>query len=105
MLLDYGWPGNIRELENEIQRACALAEGDIIPDDLSAKIKKAAPKGPTPMSFGGNLKDQVAQFESAVIQESLGEAGGKVAAAAEKLGLTRAGLYKKINKYKIDVNK
>ena len=73
--------------------------------DLSAKIKKAAPKSQAPLSFGGNLKDQVAQFESAVIQESLGEHAGKVAAAAEKLGLTRAGLYKKINKYKIDVNK
>ena len=57
------------------------------------------------MSFGGNLKDQVAQFESSVIKESLNEAGGKVAAAAKNLGLTRAGLYKKINKYEIDVNK
>ena len=105
MLLDYAWPGNIRELENEVQRACALAEGDIIPDDLSGKIKKSNPKTQTPMSFGGNLKDQVAQFESSVIKESLNEAGGKVAAAAKNLGLTRAGLYKKINKYEIDVNK
>jgi len=105
MLLDYSWPGNIRELENEVQRACALAEGDIIPDDLSGKIKKSSPKAQSPLSFGGNLKDQVAQFESSVIHESLTEADGRVAAAAEKLGLTRAGLYKKINKYKIDVNK
>jgi transcriptional regulator with GAF, ATPase, and Fis domain len=105
MLLDYAWPGNIRELENEVQRACALAEGDIIPDDLSGKIKKSSPKAQTPISFGGNLKDQVAQFESTVIQESLVEADGKVAAAAKNLGLTRAGLYKKINKYLINVNK
>ncbi|MBT6489715.1 MAG: sigma 54-interacting transcriptional regulator, partial [Deltaproteobacteria bacterium] len=105
MLLDYAWPGNIRELENEVQRACALAEGDIIPDDLSGKIKKMNPKAQAPMSFGGNLKDQVAQFESSVIRESLVEVDGKVAAAAKNLGLTRAGLYKKINKYDIDVNK
>ena len=57
------------------------------------------------ISFGGSLKDQVSQFESSVIMESLTEFDGRVAAAADQLGLTRAGLYKKINKYKIDVNK
>lgn len=104
-LLDYAWPGNIRELENEVQRACALAEGDIIPDDLSGKVSKGNSKPSAPVRLGGSLKDQVSQFESTLIVHSLQEFDGRVAAAADKLGLTRAGLYKKINKYKIDVNK
>ena len=48
---------------------------------------------------GLHLKDAVCAYEKALLAASLEDHGGKVAAAAETLGLTRAGLYKKLNKY------
>jgi transcriptional regulator with GAF, ATPase, and Fis domain len=102
-LLDYSWPGNIRELENEVMRAVALADNDILPDDLSTKLASARPMPALP-SRDGPLKDQVAGFEAMIIRETLESVEGRVVKAAERLGLTRAGLYKKINKHGISVN-
>ena len=93
-LLDHDWPGNIRELENEIQRAVALADDVISPDLLSSKV------GAQPRSAGGMpLKQAVDDFEKETLRAALAHHQGKVAAAAKALGLTRAGLYKKLHKY------
>ncbi len=103
-LLDYDWPGNIRELENEVQRAAALAEDRITLDDLSERLRR--PAGPRTGSSGNeDLKSQVEAFERELITHALAAQGGKVAPAARALGLTRAGLYKKLHKYGLHVDK
>jgi len=97
-MLDYNWPGNVRELENEIQRAVALADGEIAAGALSEKLRGLGGTGAR-RGAGQSLKEAVERFEADTIRAALAEHGGKVAAAARALGLTRAGLYKKINKY------
>jgi len=95
-ILDHDWPGNVRELENEIQRAIALADGDTIGlDALSERLRKHPGSG----HADGTLKEVVERCERDAIRETLAKCHGRVAAAAQELGLTRAGLYKKINKY------
>jgi transcriptional regulator with GAF, ATPase, and Fis domain/serine/threonine protein kinase len=99
LLLEHPWPGNIRELENEIQRALALTDGTIAPQDFSSELqRKNIPH--TPVSSHA-LKDLVDQFEKETILTRLEENKGKVSRTAETLGLTRAGLYKKLHKYAI----
>ena len=107
-LLDYDWPGNVRELENEIQRAVALADGVIDADSFSAKVRpptgtlgRAARGSRSAAGDAESLKEAVDRCERQLIIEALEGHGGRVAAAARALGLTRAGLYKKINKHGI----
>jgi transcriptional regulator with PAS, ATPase and Fis domain len=103
-LLDYDWPGNVRELENEIQRAVALADGgNIGVEALSPKLRG---RGATDVGADGTgLKDLVDRFEKDTIKAVLTEHNGRVSAAAKRLGLTRAGLYKKIHKYELTAEK
>lgn len=100
-LLDHAWPGNVRELENEIARAVALADGPIQLEELSEKLQTRSPRPSSHRLDTRGLKEAVEAFERDRIQEALGEHNGKVAAAARVLGLTRAGLYKKLHKHGI----
>jgi DNA-binding NtrC family response regulator len=112
LLLDYDWPGNVRELENEIQRAIALAEGTIEPSGFSSKLAgegrthPSTPGGSASSGLpGSTLKEAVEAYERQTLIAILEAHGGRVASAAQQLGLTRAGLYKKINKYGLSVDK
>lgn len=102
ILVSADWPGNVRELENEILRAITMAEpgGPITPEDLSPRfrIKETGDVWKT----GGSLKDRVDVFERTLIQRVLGECEGNATQAAKQLKISRAGLYKKIEKHKID---
>ena len=100
-MLDFDWPGNVRELENEIQRAVALSDGEVGPDALSKKLQSGGGR----TTAVASLKDAVERFERDAIRTALAEHGGKVAAAAKSMGLTRAGLYKKLHKYKLTADK
>jgi len=94
----YAFPGNVRELENEVLRAVALTpEGECIrASALSERVAGGAPPPPAALASAGPvaLKDAVAATERAVIEEALGRTGGNVSQAARELGLTRPGLYK-----------
>ena len=86
----YPFPGNVRELDNEIQRAVALAEdgAPIGPEHLSARIREAgAVASPTPQS----LNEAIEQLKRRMIEDALRECGSKTR-AAERLGLTRQSL-------------
>ena len=102
LLLSFDWPGNIRELENEIQRAMALAAGqqvigeEFLSDKLHGDIKPPA-AGST-----RTLKEITENIETKLIGETLRETGGNRSKAAGILGLTRQGLLNKINRYGID---
>jgi transcriptional regulator with PAS, ATPase and Fis domain len=101
-LLDYPWPGNVRELENEILRAIALADGEITQAAFSAKLSGNAAQ---PSGAPTSLKAAVDGFEREAIRAALEAHGGKVAATARALGLTRAGLYKKLHRHGLGGNK
>jgi transcriptional regulator with PAS, ATPase and Fis domain len=93
------WPGNIRELENELERAVTLAdEGEVIgAEHLSPRFHHPAPL--TFQEIGGTLKEQVETLEKRLIQKALDQTQGNILKAAEQLGLSRPGLHKKLDRY------
>jgi len=91
-LEEYDFPGNVRELENIIERAVALAAGPVIDvDDLpvlrTAAVKSAAPTGEIP-DDGIDLDRLVADYERAWVQKALDKTGGVRKKAAHLLGIT-----------------
>jgi DNA-binding NtrC family response regulator len=106
-LLLYNWPGNIRQLANEIRRIVALAhDGDTLGSgDLAPDIRKlwndrprAAGPGASPtvnVRLDQTLAQAVDDLERAFIERALEATGGHVANAAEMLGLSRKGLFLK----------
>ncbi|MBA4392464.1 MAG: hypothetical protein C0407_02820, partial [Desulfobacca sp.] len=102
LLEKYPFPGNIRELENEIIRALTLApaRGSITPDLLSDTIRNFSNK---PLDFNkGTVQEITDRLEQVLVKEALQEAGGNRTRAAQKLGLSRRGLLNKIKRYGLD---
>ena len=100
-LKSYSWPGNIRQLENVIERAINLLDSDlcIMPKHLPEKIIKNKIKK---YSLENNyLKDVVETIEKDLIMECIKKTGGNKKETAKELGLSRAGLYKKLNRYNL----
>src|SRR5687767_7091505 len=125
-LEDYHWPGNVRELENVMQRALVVAKGDaILPADLPPEImggqsqgerRRAGDSAPYPSGAPANDIPSLAQalfrwarkesklkiipaVERELIIEALKETGGNQVQAAKILGITRATLRKRIDKF------
>lgn len=103
LLTNTGYPGNIRELENEIERAVTLADDNsmIIDEFISARFHDSQSRGGTNNDYSGSIKERVEYLEKEMIHQALNETGGNILKAAEKLKLSRAGLHKKLNRYKI----
>jgi Nif-specific regulatory protein len=99
LLYKHPFPGNIRELENEIQRALVLCpvEGVITPDLLSPKISRV-PDAPEKAQNSYQLKDAVGEFERSFIQRALAENDNHKERTAKALGLTRQGLFEKMRR-------
>ncbi|MGB1276384.1 MAG: sigma-54 interaction domain-containing protein, partial [Nannocystaceae bacterium] len=101
VLARYAWPGNIRELENEIQRWVVLAEGRVEPNDLSPSIQGSGEvDGPDPDDL--RLKPRVERLERDLIARALERCAGNQTRAAELLGVSRYGLQKKIRRFASD---
>ena len=107
-LSKYSWPGNSRQLENEVKRLVAsVREKSITEAYLDSSIRnpsaaiqsfqpkeEPAPKSPTSRS----LPDAVEQLERRLIEEELRNSGGNKQKAAQVLGLSRQGLIKKLKR-------
>lgn len=98
-LQGYNWPGNVRQLENELRRAAVLADDCILPEHLSTALVVSAPTSTAiPGAQTRNLKQQVDALETQLIERALREAGGNQSRAAEALGISRFGLQKMLKR-------
>ncbi len=103
MFYQYKWPGNIRELKNEIERAVVLSDEEIIRrEDFSLRLYQ---KEPSPSEGIGreNLPEiTLREMEKKLIAQALKRTRGNKSEAARQLGITREGLRKKIKRLNIE---
>ncbi|HJR07092.1 MAG TPA: sigma 54-interacting transcriptional regulator [Pyrinomonadaceae bacterium] len=117
LLMVCDWPGNVRQLCNEIQRIVARAEDGtlITPDHLSPELKRISapislpasvtPIGTNTITLSGQhstLADAMAELERRMIADALRRHKGNISRAARELGLTRRGLYLKLERYSLN---
>jgi DNA-binding NtrC family response regulator len=97
-LVDYRWPGNVRELENVVERAVILCRGERVGIGELPLLAPAAPvaSGPAVENLGDFTLEEL---ERAMVQRVLKENGGNISRAANALGLSRAALYRRLEKY------
>ena len=100
-LSSYPFPGNVRELENEIERAMAMVtdNNQIDISNLSDKIRDDSVRETHGVKFRGSLKEMVETLEKSVLLKKLREHGGNKTRVAKELGLSRNGLMKKMQRY------
>ena len=106
LFAQYWWPGNVRQLRNELQRAVAMAPagGRIGPEHLSADLTATPPTamqaGPARVAIRGGqtLASVVDEIERDLIREMMNRHRGNISETARALGLTRRGLYLKLRR-------
>jgi hydrogenase-4 transcriptional activator len=118
LMVVYDWPGNVRQLCNEVRRIVAYAESNTVvsPDGLSPEIIRASREiEPVPVitkkpvqtlnaqTPEGTLSEAVEELERRMIQEALRRSSGNIARAAKELGLSRKGLYLKMDRFNFSV--
>ncbi len=124
VILRADWPGNVRQLQNTIQRAVILAEGSLIrPQDLIGLAPRQVPPRERPDAAGGEGPDagcevpraaelaltpdghirRLRDIEADAIRKALSLYRGRMAEAARRLGIGRSTLYRKIDELQIDV--
>jgi DNA-binding NtrC family response regulator len=91
-IIKHGWPGNVRELDHAIERAVLMASGaTLAPRDLGLQSGKEASRRLEDMSLE--------EVEGFLIQRTLSQCDGNVSRAAEKLGLSRSALYRRLQRF------
>ena len=105
LLLRNAFPGNIRQLKNEVQRAVLMADdgGEIEPQHFSSNLSEQGQKESTPeLSINGRaLKEIMEQYEIRVIRQALEEYSWNRSKTAQKLGISRQAFMTKLSKYGI----
>ncbi|MGD9140169.1 MAG: sigma 54-interacting transcriptional regulator [bacterium] len=101
LLIDYPWPGNVREMENAIGHAFVHCRGEaLLPEHLPPDITRGIPHI-THAALGP--VSSVDQMEKLLIEEALKQTGGNRTRAARKLGMSRSSLWRKIKKHGLEV--
>lgn len=91
-LLDYRFPGNVRELQHTMERAVIMTESDTLrPEDLLFSPVETLPTGPE--------TTQLAELEKGTIRKVVDKHHGNITKAAKELGITRMALYRRLGKY------
>jgi transcriptional regulator with PAS, ATPase and Fis domain len=104
-IIDYSWPGNIRELKNVLEQASILNEDGIIkPHHLPAITGKNSPDISNPDDSMMSIDDKLNLIEKEMIMEALRKAGGIQVKAADMLGINQRSLWHRIKKLQIDAN-
>lgn len=106
LLKNYSWPGNIRELEHAIERAVAMTNTTVLfPEDFPAEIQRGGGPGVPEdhLSLSVQTATSLEEMEKAHIVKVLQEANFNKSKASEILGIDRATLYRKAQKYGIDL--
>jgi len=108
LLINYDWPGNIREMENLLERLVLMARGQTIAmADVPGEIKQAVyeqsllPPEKKPSQFKEFIRSHTEEAERQMLARCLEECGGNVTRAAQQLGLSRKGLQLKMIKYNL----
>ena len=91
-LVAFPWPGNVRQLENEIRRAFVLADDRIDVAELSDEVSRGGPNAARNAGLG--LKARVDALEAQLVKDALERTRGNQTRAAEALGISRFGLQK-----------
>ena len=95
-LVNYSWPGNIRELSNIVERASMTCEGDVIPKDLlPQEVLREQTKGVREVN---NLNKAVEEFEGDLIRQAYKKYGSSIE-VGKALGISQPTAYRKIQKY------
>ncbi|MDZ7289246.1 MAG: sigma-54 dependent transcriptional regulator [candidate division KSB1 bacterium] len=90
----YSWPGNVRELQHAVERAVIMSESQVLqPSDFFL----TAPEGKEEALIFEDYN--LEEVEKVIIQKALSKHGGNISHAAKELGLTRAALYRRLEKY------
>lgn len=93
LFCNYDWPGNVRELQHAVERAAIMSETDVLmPDDFGF-----APKEPVPPLSVDNLS--LDEIERMTVRRILLRHNGNITLASKELGITRAALYRRIEKF------
>lgn len=102
ILKEYKWPGNIRELRNTLERAITISSGtDILPEHLPERILNNVLSGETYQEDILPLKELIEKAEKEAIINAIKISKGNKTLAANRLGIHRTALYKKMKKYGI----
>lgn len=108
ILINYDWPGNIRELANIIERLVVIS----LKKDVDAKIVREAmgialsnQEAPQPLShsFTDSKEKLLEHEEQSIIKKVLEDCGGNKSEAASRLGISRPTLYQKLKKHNINI--
>jgi DNA-binding NtrC family response regulator len=104
-MFDYPWPGNVRELQNEVERLLVLSgdEPRIPSELLSSRIRDFGESAKVQgVRVAGKLKDALEELEKTMIKEGLRRTNWNKSRLAKELGISRAGLIMKVEKYGLD---
>ncbi|MGH7564370.1 MAG: sigma-54-dependent transcriptional regulator [Gemmatimonadota bacterium] len=108
LLHNYDWPGNIRELENVLERAIVLSDGPVLEPESFPLDERTIPRWTDASSVGPPvgvpLDAALERLERSMLERALEQAGGVKTKTAELLGIKTSALYYKLEKYGITAN-
>ncbi|OGP86852.1 MAG: Fis family transcriptional regulator [Deltaproteobacteria bacterium RBG_13_65_10] len=100
----YAWPGNVRELRNMMERLVLMTPGlRIAVEDLPEEIRRPGKHAALPLPDVDSLAEARARFEREFIAQKLAENGGNISKTAEKLGVARESLSRKIKQFGLQI--